>query len=244
MVVIFMPSFTFPLYTSAVFAIKHSVNQIPVSLLHLILTLLVVAAIISIIIYFFSVKLKRANFELLTKSTQIGDINKTLEETNRHLSFQKEEIAKELSNSETFFRTLIQSAEDGISFYDIDWNLKFANNAFYSVLGVDSVRYNNTDPFDFIHPDDTGYPEKRLEALKTKGYFESELRLKHIDGHYINFSTKSLVIKDNNGSVIGSLTISRDITALKKFNEDLIQAKVEADTSNKLKHKFSCKYFT
>jgi PAS domain S-box-containing protein len=217
---------------------KQAVTQIPVSLLHLILTLLGLIAIISIVIYIFSMKLKRANIELLEKNDEIGKINKTLEETNRHLADQKDEIAKELSNSETFFRTLVQSADDGISFYDIDWNLKFANNAFYSILGVDRVKYHSTDSGGFIHPDDADYPVKRIEALKTHGYFESELRLKHADGHYVYLSVKSVVIKDYSGSIIGSLTISRDITAMRKFHEDLVKARVEAETSNKLKTSF------
>jgi PAS domain S-box-containing protein len=217
---------------------KQAVTQIPVSLLHLILTLLGLIAIISIVIYIFSMKLKRANIELLEKNDEIGKINKTLEETNRHLADQKDEIAKELSNSETFFRTLVQSADDGISFYDIDWNLKFANNAFYSILGVDRVKYHSTDSGGFIHPDDADYPVKRIEALKAHGYFESELRLKHADGHYVYLSVKSVVIKDYSGSIIGSLTISRDITAMRKFHEDLVKARVEAETSNKLKTSF------
>jgi len=57
-------------------------------------------------------------------------------------------------------------------------------------------------------------------------------------GHYVNLSTRSVVLKNDNGEIIGALAISRDITALKKVHEDLIQAKVEAETSNKLKSSF------
>jgi PAS domain S-box-containing protein len=234
----FLSSFSCLFSESTGIGTKQSVTQIPVSLLHLILTLLAIVIIISLITYYFSVKLKRANAELISKNSQIVDINKTLQETNTHLSNQKEEIAKELSDSETFFSTLIQSADDGISFYDTDWNLKFANNAFYSILGVDRVKYHDRDPIEFIHPDDADYHKKRIESLKKHGYFESELRLKQSDGRIINLSAKSVVIKDNPGNIIGSLTISRDITSMKKFNEVLIQAKVEAETSNKLKTSF------
>jgi len=218
--------------------VRQSVTQIPVSLLHLILTLLGLAAIISTVIFIFSRKLRKKNIELLEKNNEIGRINKVLEEKNRNLSDQKEVIAKELSDSESFFGTLVQSADDGIAFYDTEWNLKFANNAFFSLMGIDRVKYNNTDSKEFIHPDDADYPEKRILALKSNGFFESELRIKHTDGHFVNLSAKSVVIKDKLGSVIGSLTISRDITAIRKFHEVLIQAKVEAETSTKLKTSF------
>lgn len=215
-----------------------NMTVLPVSLFHFILTLLAATVIICIVIYFFSVKLKRVNRELARKNMEIEEINRALEDSNKHLANQKEEIAKELSDSEKFYRTLIQSADDGISFYDQNWNLKFANSAFYSMIGVDSVKYNASSSGDFVHPDDLDYPKKRIDALQKKGYYEGELRLRHIDGHYINLSTRSVIIKADNGSIIGSLTISRDITALRKYHEDLIQAKVEAETSNKLKASF------
>jgi PAS domain S-box-containing protein len=215
-----------------------SIAHLPVSILHLILTLLGASIIICVIIYFFSVKLKRVNRELAKKNSEIEKINTTLEDTNRHLENQKDEIAKELSDSEKFFKTLIQSADDGISFYDPDWKLKFANNAFYSLIGVDSLKYNVANADKFVHPDDIDYQKKRIAALKEKGFYEGELRLLHADGHYINLSIRSVIIKSDSGTIIGSLTISRDITALRKHHDDLIQAKVEAETSNKLKTSF------
>lgn len=218
--------------------ISGNMTQLPVSLFNMILALTGILLIICLIIYFFSVKLKKINKELAKKNAEIEKVNKSLEETNRHLANQKEEIAKELSDSEKFFSILIQSANDGISFYDPDWNLKFTNSAFYSLIGIDKKEYDSCPPGVFIHPDDIDYQERRIETLKKNGYFESELRLKHSDGHYVNLSTRSVVIKDDSGNILGSLTISRDITTLKQVYEDLIQAKVEAETSNKLKASF------
>ena len=38
---------------------------------------------------------------------------------------------------------VVQSADDGISFFDKDWNLKFANSAFYSMIGYDRDEYDD-----------------------------------------------------------------------------------------------------
>ncbi len=62
--------------------------------------------------------------------------------------------------------------------------------------------------------------------------------LKHKDGHYVNLSTRSVTVKNENGDIIGALTISRDITALKKVHEELVKANVEAEASNRLKSSF------
>jgi hypothetical protein len=45
-------------------------------------------------------------------------------------------------------------------------------------------------------------------------------------------------VKNDEGEIIGALTISRDITALKKVHEELIKANIEAEASNRLKSSF------
>jgi PAS domain S-box-containing protein len=204
----------------------------------LLLFILSACVIIIVIVIFYTRKLRRVSRDLSEKNREIEKINKTLEETNRNLSSQKDEIARELSDSENFFRILIESAEDGISFYDADWNLKFANNAFYSILGVDRDYYHSMDPDSFLHPDDVVYQARRKEALKAKGIFEGELRAKHKNGQYISLSTRSIVIKNGSDEIKGYFTISRDITSIKKYHEELVQARVEAETSSRLKTSF------
>lgn len=218
--------------------IYQTIVNIPVSLLHLILLLLTLSLVIIVVIVFFSRKLKKVNKDLAEKNSEIENINKTLLESNNKLSIQKEEISRELLESENFFSTLIHSAEDGISFYDEKWNLKFANNAFYSIIGIDKDFYHSQDPMSFLHPDDKNYNSLMIESLNSKGYYEGEIRIRHKEGHYINLSTRTISIRNESGAVRGFFTITRDITTLKKYHEDLIQARVEAETSNRLKTSF------
>ncbi len=212
--------------------------HLPVSLFSFILTLLAVTLFICIIVLFFSGKLNRVNRELKLKNNEVANINQTLEKKTRELLAQKEQIVRELSDSEKFFGTLIQSAEDGISFYDKDWNLSFSNAAFYSLIGFDRKSFNDVDPDALIHPEDIDFEARRIESLSKNGIFDYELRLRHKDGHYVNLSTRSVAVKNDMGEIIGALTISRDITALKHVHAELIKAKVEAESSNKLKASF------
>ena len=206
--------------------------------LHLILTILGALVIICSGIIFFSIKMRNINRELKKRNRTIEDINVKLQETNRELENQKDLLTRKYYESDKFFRSLFQSADDGISFYDRYWNLKFANDAFYSVIGYEKESYNATDPSFFIHPDDKDYSQKRMKDLKEKGVSVGELRLRHRDGHYINLSTRSVIVRDEEGGIFGALTISRDITKLKQVNEELIKANLEAEMSNRLKTSF------
>jgi len=222
------------LYSTAPAILKASST----SLLHIVLTLLGALLIICVLIIIFSTKLRKANLELRERNKQIEEINANLQKSNKDLTLQKEAITREYSNTEMFYRILVQSADDGISFYDRNRNLKYANTAFYAIIGLDKEQYSKINVVDLIHQEDIAYEKNRTEALQTKGFFETELRLKHKDGHYVNLSTRSVIVKNENSEIIGSLTISRDITTLKKVHEDLIKANIEAEASNRLKSSF------
>ena len=219
-------------------AISLTISASTTSLLHFTITLLSALLIICVLIIVFSTKLRKANRELRERNAQIEKINSDLQKTNNDLANQKEAISREYSNTEMFYRMLVQSADDGISFFDRNLNLKYANKAYYSIIGYDKEQYSKINSPDLIHPEDLAYEKNRTEALQAKGFFETELRLKHKDGHYVNLSTRSVIVKNENGEIIGSLTISRDITSLKKIHEDLLRANVEAEASNRLKSSF------
>jgi len=211
---------------------------ITTAFLHLLLTILGALIIICTGIIFFWLKLKKINRELTAKNERIEEINSQLQKTNHELETQKELLTRKYYESDKFFSILIQSADDGISFYDRDWNLKYANTAFYSMIGHDIESYHSTDPEHFIHPDDKEYSKNRMNELSEKGIFVSELRLRHKDGHYVSLSTRSVVVRDEAGEILGALTISRDITKLKMVHEELIKSNLEAEMSNRLKSSF------
>jgi len=140
---------------------------------NLILSILAVLIVLCIIVIFFSVKLKRVNRELQERNRQISDINTDLLKSNKELAFQKELITKEHFESDKFYEMLVQSANDGISFYDRDWNLRYTNSAFYSMIGYDRDSYNSLNPQDLIHPEDKDYQQRREQALVNNGFFET-----------------------------------------------------------------------
>jgi PAS domain S-box-containing protein len=208
------------------------------SFMNFIISLLGTLFIVCVVILFFSIRLRRVNRELEERNKQILDINIDLQRINGELEVQKTQIAKEYYESDKFYRMVVQSADDGITFFDKDWNLKFSNTAFYSLIGYERNEFETIDPHGFMHPEDKDYQARRVQTLLNTGFFESELRLRHKDGHYVNFSTRSVTVRDDSGEILGSLTISRDITKLKQAHEDLIKANIESEASSRLKSSF------
>lgn len=206
--------------------------------LHLNLIIWYTLIVITSLIIFLIIKIKKINRELQEKNKQILNLKLDLQRTHEDMANQKELITNRHYESDKFYEILVQSANDGISFYDREGNLKYANSAFFSIIGFDRDSYNSLNPQELIHYEDKDYQIKKEEALLTEGFFESELRLRHKDGHFINLSTRSVTVKSNTGEVLGALTISRDITKLKQIHEDLIKSKVEVEASNRLKSSF------
>jgi len=211
---------------------------VPLTVVILAASVIVLAVILSLVSFFLSRKLRESNRILENKTRTVEDLNNKLFQLNRKLNEYAENLLNQLSDSDNFFRTLLNSAEDGIAFYDKSFNLKFSNDTFYSLLGLTREEYDNLNPASLIHPEDAGYLQKRNEAVSLNKSYEAELRLKHKDGHYITISTKTVPVPDNKGEATGYLIISRDVSAQKKNQAELLDAKNEVEESNKLKARF------
>jgi PAS domain S-box-containing protein len=206
--------------------------------LHFIPGILAAIVIISGVFLIFTIKLKKVNRELNKRNNEIEIITAEQEKLKQSLADQKSRIAKELADSEKFYGLLIESANDAISFYDKEWNLKFSNKAFYSLIGLEPDKFDPASSKFIIHPEDKDFVKSRADALKMNDQYEREIRLRHRNGHYINLLTSTVRVKDDNSEVIGALTVSRDITSLKNAHGEQLKSKAEAERSNKLRTSF------
>jgi len=190
------------------------------------------------LVIFLTLSKRKLKQQLLKKEEQIDELMLSGEKVRNELEIKREILRKEQFESDRFYSMLIKSADDGISFYDRNWNLKYANEAFYSMIGLTRETYESIEHAPLIHPDDSEYEDKRVRALLDSGFHDSELRLWHKEGYYVILSSKSVAVRDDNGEILGALNISRDITRLKEVHEELIKANIEVEASNRLKSNF------
>ncbi len=190
----------------------------------------------------YAYKSNRASYQKDLEIKKLSGEIFALREKKSQLNLRIEEIERDHANSEKLYGMMLSSAEDGIAFYNTDWEMKFGNTAFYRLIGLSSEDYLKMSPAQrdslLLHPDDIGYSERRVEALEKKDIFESELRLKTKDSNYVFLLAKSVKIKSDSGEIIGYLSIIRDITSIKITQNELLVAKEKAEESNRLKSTF------
>jgi PAS domain S-box-containing protein len=191
-----------------------------------------------IVIIWLSVLLIRYRKSFLDKDKQIDKLRSNQYSKTASSEDQVNYVPESIEESESIFPLLINNATDRISYYDNDGNLKYANPAFYSMIGLNNIAYNSVTLSEIVHPDDHDFLNNKAEALDKNGFYESEIRLRHQNGHYLDLSNKSVVVRSDSGEKLGHLSIDRDIALLKKIHADLVKANVDSEASNRLKSSF------
>ena len=155
------------------------------------------------------------------------------------MDISKEVLAeKKLIKSELKHQTLIESANDRIGVFDLDDKLIYGNSHFFQSLGMDREEYLSSPHLDYLHADDQSKHMEAMKEVKETGRAAYEYRVRHKKGHYLYMYSKLTLLKDEKGRIDGILSINRDITKLKKIEKELIQARLKAEESDRLKSAF------
>ena len=149
------------------------------------------------------------------------------------------QITQENYEINDFYRALMQSAKDGIVYYDKFKNFKYANPAFFSITGLNKESLSPIDDFkEKLHPKDDDFFVKRNEGLQKDGIYECDITIKGCNDDYIKLSTRSVAVNAESGEEIGSLTVYSDITSISRKMEAMLKTNVESEAENKLKAGF------
>ncbi len=134
-----------------------------------------------------------------------------------------------LRSSDERFRLAMQGANDGVW----DWNL-LTDEVYYSprwksMLGYgDQELDNHLDTWaNLTHPSDR---EAALALVRDyvsgrRDSYETELRMRHRDGHYVNVLSRAILSRDGQGRAVRLVGTHVDITGLKRAEEELYFAR-------------------
>ncbi|GJQ61381.1 MAG: hypothetical protein SCALA702_04340 [Melioribacteraceae bacterium] len=168
-----------------------------------------------------------------------------IEKINQELSNQNEEyvkINKMLKESEKRFQLAMYASTDGI----FDWNLStrslYCSPGWKKMLG-----YNEDDLEDdlglierMLHPDDKDRVKQlfvHLLAGKTTRV-EMDFKMKHKKGYWVDILSRTNSLFDHTGKVVRIIGTHQNITARKKAEQELRDAKTRAEAASKTKDIF------
>jgi len=150
------------------------------------------------------------------------------EEKRARELYAKEIQEKKANMGWKYNRNLLETIIDSLVTVGPDGLITDVNSATEKATGLPREKIIGTDFSEyFTEPDKARVGYKQVFDIgKVVDY---ELYLKHINGSSIPVSYNASVYKDNEGQIIGVLAVARDISAIKKHENELI------DSGNNLK---------
>lgn len=145
------------------------------------------------------------------------------EENNRQLQeeiLERARAERELSNTQTNLRLLIDSSIDMICASDNNGYITEFNKAAQKTFGYTSEEVIGKH-VSFLYE----RPQERIdvmnELVERTGFFTGEVNNKKKNGEIFTALLSASILKDEHGNVIGSMGVSRDITASKRAEKEL-----------------------
>jgi len=131
-----------------------------------------------------------------------------------------------LRDSESKYRTIVDTAHEGIWVVDLDSVTTYVNQRAAEVLGYRPDEVLGRTVFEFM--DESLHPEALLirERRRTGLAEQFDFRLRHRDGSDVWLSVSASPIADGSGNVVGALLMLADISARKRAE----QAQRESET--------------
>jgi PAS domain S-box-containing protein len=127
-----------------------------------------------------------------------------------------------------YSRTLIEASLDPLITINSEGKITDMNQALSNITGITREKITGTDFFDYF-TDREKAKQVYQEAFANGFVVDSPLTIRHKDGKLTDVLFNGSVYKDDRGRVQGIVIVARDITARKKFENELIEAKRKAE---------------
>ncbi|GIV60659.1 MAG: hypothetical protein KatS3mg043_1748 [Rhodothermaceae bacterium] len=153
-------------------------------------------------------------------------------------AIDRKRAEERLRTSEERYRTLVESARDVIYTVSKEGRITSLNPAFETYTGFPVEAWIDRPFFELVHPDDLSLAREAFERiLHGERPDPYELRIRTRSGSYL---VAELTTQPDlqNGRLVGSFGIARDVSDRKRFEAELIAAKEKAEEMNRLKTAF------
>ena len=143
------------------------------------------------------------------------------------------EISKNLEKKENY-RTLFEAAPDGVEVLDVRGNVVDCNKTHQVLLGHKKEEIVGNHTTDFFSDSIKSFFEQKFQTLKETGYVEGEIELICSDGSAIPVWRKEKAIYNEKNEFVGSVIYNRDISSLKRAEEEKISLEARLQRARKM----------
>jgi PAS domain S-box-containing protein len=145
-----------------------------------------------------------------------------------------------LRDSEERFRSIVETTKDWIWWIDVEGCVMYANPAVEDILGYPPEQLLGTSILRHVHEEQRADVEASLSQLVTqKGTWSNlQIRWRHKDGSDRYTQSSAVPILNESGDLIGYRGSDHDITLLKRYEQNLEEAKHKAEAASQAKSEF------
>jgi len=142
-------------------------------------------------------------------------------------SGRRKRIEEAFKESEKKYQDLVNYSNDIVCMVDKDGKFVFLNPAVKKILGFEPEEMIGKSAFDFMLPEDIEDTLKIHESIVKEGktVLEYENRYMCKDGSLIAISWNATILLDEQGKIIGTQGIGRNITERKRMEKELVESK-------------------
>lgn len=171
---------------------------------------------------------------------QIADSHRHIAEQNAMLEQRVSERTREVMEKEARFRSIFERANAGIAFIDDEGNLIQFNSCYSSLVGYQPEELQGMNISRFTHPDDFAAEISALGEMTAgiKNEHRMEKRYIRSDGGIIWVDLALSAVHDESGEVSNFVGLVVDITKRKLAEEELLKAKLIAESADRSKSEF------
>ena len=147
---------------------------------------------------------------------------------------------KALKDREAAFRFIAESATDMIVHHGRDGVPVFISPSVEQVLGVKAEECLGASPYKLCHAEDLPSVLAAIEEARKSGRTVTyAYRARHGAGHYVWLESAVRFVSDpRSGEQTGAISITRDITERKNFENELLHARERAEAASSTKSRF------
>src|SRR5918993_1944813 len=121
------------------------------------------------------------------------------------LSVSRDRAEAEMRASERRFRTMLETANEGVWLIDRDARTQYVNDRMATLLGATPDRITVSTIFDFVFPEDTSTAREWIDAGLAGRSEEFDFRFRRVDGEEVLVVAGTSPVRDDVGRVVGAL---------------------------------------